>query len=136
MSAVTVTVSDAAFPRVVLPCTDRVLLSVTAAEALRVVNAPVLAEVAPIVAPSIVPPFISAVSATRASTVAVPSKNKSLNSKELVPKSMSLSVTGTIAPSCTLICSTAALDTSTKNPMRLLLPSTTTLFRKSKSRIV
>ena len=88
-------------------------LKVTAPEAARVVNAPVLAEEAPTVAPSIVPPFMSAVSATKASTVAVPSKNKSLNSKELVPRSMSLSVTGTIAQSCIRICSTADELTST-----------------------
>ena len=37
----------------------------------------------------------------------------SLNSSELVPKSISLSVTGTIAPSCILTCSTALEDTST-----------------------
>jgi hypothetical protein len=48
-----------------------------------------------------------------ASTFAVPSINKSLNSREEVPKSTSLSVIGTIAPSCILICCTAADDTST-----------------------
>ena len=48
-----------------------------------------------------------------ASAYTVPSKYPSLNSKELVPKSISLSVTGTIAPSCILICSTAAEETST-----------------------
>ena len=130
------TVSAAAFPSVVFPCTDKVLLSVTAPEASRVVNAPVLAEEAPTVAPSIVPPFMSAVSATKASTVAVPSKYKSLNSRELVPKSMSLSVTGTIAPSWILTCSTAAPPTSTYTPQRLFVLSTTILLKKSKSPIV
>ena len=52
----------------------------------------------PIIAPSTVPPFISAVSATKASVVTVPSKKAALNSKELVPKSISLAVEGTIAP--------------------------------------
>ena len=52
----------------------------------------------PIIAPSTVPPFMSAVSATKASVVTVPSKKASLNSTELVPKSISLSVEGTIAP--------------------------------------
>ena len=48
-----------------------------------------------------------------ASTLAVPSINKSLNSREEVPKSISLSVMGTIAPSCILNCCTAEDDTST-----------------------
>ena len=39
-----------------------------------VVKAPELAELAPTVAPSTVPPFMSAVSATKASVVTVPSK--------------------------------------------------------------
>ena len=39
--------------------------------------------------------------------------NASLKYKELVPMSTSLSVTGTKAPSCTLICSTAEDETST-----------------------
>ena len=44
-----------------------------------------------------------------ASDVTVPSKNASLNSNELVPKSMSLSVTGTKAPLTNFIwCSFAA----------------------------
>ena len=91
----------------------------------------VVAELAPIVAPSTVPPLMSAVSATSASVVTVPSKYASLNSTELVPKSMSLSVTGTIAPSCIRICSTALEDTCTKTPKRLLVLSVTILFRKS-----
>lgn len=53
----------------------------------------------PIVTPSIEPPLTSAVSATKASVVTVPSKNASLNSKDEVPKSTSLSVTGLKAPS-------------------------------------
>jgi hypothetical protein len=48
------------------------------------------------------------------SILAVPSINKSLNSKLDVPKSISLSVIGTIAPSCILNCCTAAEDTSLK----------------------
>jgi len=48
-----------------------------------------------------------------ASKWAVPSIYKSLNSSELVPKSISLSVIGTIAPSCILNCCTELLDTST-----------------------
>jgi len=52
-------------------------------------------------------------SATKLSMFAVPSINKSLNSREEVPKSISLSVIGTIAPSCILNCCTAAEDTST-----------------------
>ena len=68
-SAVTVTVSDAASPRVVLPLTVKLPM---------------------------IPAFASTSSV---SMCAVPSRNKSLNSNELVPKSISLSVTGTIAPS-------------------------------------
>ena len=45
------------------------------------------------------------------SILAVPSINKSLNSREDVPKSISLSVIGTIAPSCILNCCTADDDT-------------------------
>jgi hypothetical protein len=59
---------------------------------------------------------------------------RSLNSRELVPKSTSLSVTGANTPSEILICSTAAEDTSTKNPQ--VLPDTAILFKKSKSPIV
>ena len=47
---------------------------------------------------------MSAVSATRASMFAVPSRYKSLNSSELVPKSTSLSVTGAITPSVIVNC--------------------------------
>ena len=72
----------------------------------------------------------------KASEVTVPSKYASLNSNELVPKSISLSVTGTIAPSCILICSTAAEDTSTNTPHLLFVLSATILFKKSKSPIV
>ena len=43
----------------------------------------------------------------------MPSTNKSLNSKLDVPKSISLSVIGTIAPSCILNCCVAVEDTST-----------------------
>ena len=54
------------------------------------------ADAAPIVTPSIVPPLISAVSAISASMLAVPSINRSLNSVPDAPKSISLSVTGTM----------------------------------------
>ena len=60
----------------------------------------------------VVPPKLIA-SAANVSIFAVPSINKSLNSREEVPKSISLSVIGTIAPSCILNCCTAAEDTST-----------------------
>ena len=46
-----------------------------------------------------VPATVAFTSTSKVSTCAVPSKNKSLNSKEDVPKSISLFVTGTIAPS-------------------------------------
>ena len=75
------------------------------------------------VVPAEVPPSIKLISVAvavtavpsklRVSIFAVPSINKSLNSREEVPKSISLSVMGTIAPSCILICCTAAEDTST-----------------------
>ena len=119
-SAPKTTLSSAASPRVnvpplnvVVPVTVKLPPTSTLPVVVTEVNAPVEAELAPIVAPSTVPPLMSAVSATKASVVTVPSKNASLNSNELVPKSISLSVTGTIAPSCILICSTAAADTST-----------------------
>jgi hypothetical protein len=80
--------------------------------AVKVVNVPAAGVVPPIVA-STVPALISAVSATKLSMFAVPSIYKSLNSNKEVPKSISLSVTGTIAPSCILICSTAADETLT-----------------------
>ena len=65
-----------------------------------VIAVPVIAAalLPPIIAPSTVPPLISAVSATKASVVTVPSKNASLNSNELVPRSMSSSTEGTIEP--------------------------------------
>ena len=76
------------------------------------------------VVPTVAPPSIKLISAPVAviavpskliaSTLAVPSINKSLNSREEVPKSISLSVIGTIAPSCILNCCTAADDTYIK----------------------
>ena len=84
---------------VVVPETVRLPPTVTFPEVSTVVKVPAAAVVAPIVTLSIEPPLISAVSATKLSILAVPSINKSLNSKELEPKSMSLSVTGRIAPS-------------------------------------
>jgi hypothetical protein len=73
--------------------------------------------------PTVAPPSIRLISVPVAVTAvpsklnvsifAVPSINKSLNSREEVPKSISLSVIGTIAPSCILNCCTAADDTST-----------------------
>ena len=95
----------------------------------RLVVVTAAAEDPPITAPSIVPPLISAVSATRLSIFAVPSMCKSLNSAPVAPKSTSLSVTGTIAPSWKRTCSTEEELTSTKTPIRLLLSLTTTLFR-------
>ena len=68
-----------------------------------VVKAPAAGVVAPMVALSIVPPLISAVSATSASMLAVPSINRSLNSNAVEPMLMSSSVKGRMAPSCTLI---------------------------------
>ena len=62
---------------------------------LRSVNTPVDAELAPIVAPSIVPPLISAVSATKESICAVPSMNRSCHSLSDVPRSLAPSVSGT-----------------------------------------
>ena len=59
---------------VVVPVTVRLPPTSTLPVVVTVVNAPVEAELAPIVAPSTVPPFISAVSATKASVVTVPSK--------------------------------------------------------------
>ena len=44
----------------------------------------------------------------KASEVTVPSKNASLNSNELVPKSISLSVVGLNTPSTNTICSVPA----------------------------
>ena len=58
---------------VTAPVTPRVPPTVELPLAVRVVKAPVEAELAPIVAPSTVPPLISAVSATRLSIFAVPS---------------------------------------------------------------
>ena len=55
----------------------------------------------------LVPPIVIASAST------VPSKNASLNSKLDVPKSISLSVIGTIAPSCILNCCTDYDDTFT-----------------------
>ena len=55
----------------------------------------------PVSAPvtSSVPATVAFSSTSRVSICAVPSKNISLNSNDAVPKSISLSVTGTIAPS-------------------------------------
>ena len=103
------------------------------------VTAPVTARVLDsVVAPVTpkVPATVPFASTSSVSTCAVPSIKRSLNSNELVPRSISLSVTGTIAPSCILICSTAELETSTKKPQRLLVLSATILLRKSKSPIV
>ena len=58
------------------------------------VNTPVDAELAPIVAPSIVPPFISSLSATYESICAVPSIKRSCHSFVDDPKSLAPSVDG------------------------------------------
>ena len=57
--------------------------------------------------------YVEVSSAANVSILAVPSINKFLNSREEVPKSISSSVIGTIAPSCTLNCCTADDDTFT-----------------------
>ena len=118
-SAPNTTLSPAASPKVSVPPLN--------------VVAPVTTRVPPtVVLPvtSSVPAIVALASTSKVSTCIVPSKNPSLNSKELVPKSMSLSVTGTIAPSWMRICSTADPPTSTKTPQRLLVLSTTILFKK------
>ena len=79
---------------------------------LRVV-VPVTPNVLPIVN---VPATAPLISTSSVSMCAVPSKYKSLNSKPDVPKSISLVITGIIAPSEKRNCSTAAEDTSTKTP--------------------
>ena len=71
---VAVIVSEVALPRSTLPSRDVSPETVTLLLAVTVVNAPDEAELAPIVAPSIVPALISAVSATKASMLAVPSR--------------------------------------------------------------
>jgi len=61
----------------------------------RSVNTPVDAVVAPIVALSMEPPSISAVSATNESIFAVPSMNRSCHSLSDDPRSLASSVEGT-----------------------------------------
>ena len=82
-----------------------------------------------------VPATVAFSSTSSVSMCAVPSMCRSLNSVPDAPKSISLSVTGSIAPSWILTCSTAEELTSLKNPTRLLLVSTTTLFSASVSAI-
>ena len=82
-----------------------------------------------------VPAIVAFSSTSNVSMCAVPSRYKSLNSVPDAPKSMSLSVTGSIAPSCIRTCSTAELLTSVNIPTLLLLVSTTTLLRASTSAI-
>jgi len=62
------------------------------------------------------------------SKVTVPSKKASLNCKELVPKSISLVVIGTIAPSNNLNCSVEVPDTSIWKPISSLVVSIWILF--------
>jgi hypothetical protein len=107
----TVTLSTTAFPttvrvpatsvvsNVVSPSTSKSPVTATSEEASTVVNEPAAAVDPPITAASIVPPFMSAVSATNESIFAVPSKYKSLYSNADVPKSIALSVAGTKAAS-------------------------------------
>ena len=66
---------------------------------------------------------------TKPSNVTVPSKKASLNSKELVPKSISLSVVGIIAPSCNLNCSVDVPLTSIENSITSLVVSIKILFK-------
>ena len=63
-----------------------------------VVKVPAAAEAPPITAPSIEPPLMSAVSATRLSIFAIPSMNRSLNSEPTAPKSTPASFRGNKAP--------------------------------------
>ena len=74
-------------------------------------------------------------STSRTSICAVPSIKRSLNSKVDPPKSMSLSVTGTITPSWIRNCSTATPPTSLYTLILLFDVSTTTLFFASTSAI-
>ena len=100
-SAVIVTVSLAALPSVVFPLTVKFAVKV-------------VLPVTPNVPPTVAFPIIPALASTsNVSIWAVPSKYKSLNSNELVPKSTSLSVTGIIAPSAMYNCCTGLLLTST-----------------------
>jgi len=124
-----------------LPPFISAVVTVVVPVAVRSVNVPAPAEAAPIVAPSIAPPLISILENVAApvtvteSMYPTPSTYRSLNLSEDVPMSMSSSVTGTIAPSCILSCSTADPLTSLKKPIRLLLVSITTLFSASLSAI-
>ena len=59
-----------------------------------------------------VPATVAFTSTSRVSICAVPSINISLNSSDAVPKSISLVVMGTIAPSCIRTCCVAAPPTS------------------------
>ena len=109
--------------------------------AVRSLNVPAPAEAAPIVTPSIAPPLMSTLESVATPVIVTesiyptPSTYKSLNFNEDVPMSISSSVTGTIAPSCILSCSTADPLTSLKKPILLLLVSITTLFSASLSAI-
>ena len=84
----------------------------------------------PIIAPSTVPPFISAVSATKLSMLAVPSINKFLHSCEELPKSYESSSSGimfesTSAPKTTL--SVAASPIVIVPPLKVVVPVTVKL---------
>ena len=111
------------------PLASREPVIVTLLFAVIVVATILLGEAAPIVAPSIEPPLMSAVSATNESILAVPSRYRSLNSKPDAPKSRALSVLGTISLSkrpVAVIVSPVALPKSTF-PFTTVLPVTVRL---------
>jgi len=95
---------------VVLPVTVKLPPTETSLEAVTLpvnVDVPVTAKVLDNVVAPVTPkvvPTVAASSTVKISMVAVPSNYKPLNSKEAEPKSISLSVTGRIAPSAIYIC--------------------------------
>ena len=90
VASVAVATAIFAVPSKEVPPIVRALANAVAVAALPVAE-PALPETLPVTSPVNGP--------AKASEVTVPSKNASLNSTELVPKSISLSVEGTIAPS-------------------------------------
>ena len=106
-----------------LPALISTVASVAVPEAFKEVNVPAAALAPPITAPSTVPPLMSAVSATRASMLAVPSTYRLRHSEPTAPKSYVSSAEGSsgeATSAVTVTVSVAALP-------RVVLPFTVRL---------
>ena len=113
----------------ILPPLISTVVSVDVPVAVKEVNVPAAALAPPITAPSTVPPLMSAVSATRASMLAVPSMYKLRHSEPTAPKSYVSSAEGSSGEATSAVIVTVSLAALPRValPFTVRLPVTTAL---------